>query len=256
MLIVLPPSETKAPPPEWGRPVVLEELSFRELTPLREQVLGALIETSARTDAFERLQVRHSRAGDIARNTRLRELPTRPAFEVYTGPLHLGLDAATLSDAGAERAARQAVVISALWGAIRLHDRIRPIVSTCARAWPAWIGSSRRWRTVLPDLLADAAGPHSLIVDLRSQSYLATGTPRGAEARTVALRVDQGPRGHRIGDVIAKRVRGEAARHLLEADVDPPHPDALADVLAERWGVRLDAPGGKSRTWTMTLSIS
>ena len=147
------------------------------------------------------------------------------------------------------------MVASALWGALRPADRIPPYrLHVCGRL----IGIDRlksTWREVLPDVLGEAAGADGVVVDLRSPNYQATGMPTGLGDRTVTLRVEQGPRGHRIGDVIAKRVRGEAAHHLLESGADPTDAQALADVFADRWPVRLDSPERPGTAWTMTLSV-
>lgn len=254
MLIIVPPSESKRLPPGAGRPVDLDALSFPELTTVRKQVLDAMVATSARPDAFKRLQVGPSVAAQVAQNAFVRELPAVPVLGVYTGPLHAGLDAGSFSEATAERAVRNLVVASPLWGLMRPTDHIPPYrLHICSRlVGMDWLKPT--WRPVLGPVLAEAAGPTGIVVDLRSPNYQAMGMPTGLGDRTINLHVDmKAGGGGGIGVVVAKHLRGQAARHLLDSGEMPEDPRELARILADRWPTRLQEPERPGKPWTLSL---
>lgn len=264
MLIIVPPSEAKARTPATGPPVDLDALSFPELGPTRLRVLEALAATSEDPDALRRLHVRPSFAEDVARNTAILERATRPARDVYTGPLHAGLDLASLPEEAARLADRTVVINSALWGLLRPDDwiptyRVHVFAHLLGPDGHPVGRMDRIWKSVVPDALARAAGS-GLVVDLRSGSNQMTGRATGLDRRAVTLRVEQNAALGRIGDVVAKRVRGHAAHHLLErmaaTGAEPRLPDELAALLGERWPVELEAPRTREPTWTLTLFVT
>jgi hypothetical protein len=146
------------------------------------------------------------------------------------------------------------VITSALWGALRPSDRIP---AYRLRVWSNLIGMDRlepMWRAVLPDLFARLAGPDGVVLDLRPPSFQALGMPTGCSDRTVTLRVASFSGGRRIGDVVAKRIRGQAAHHLIQSGVEPAEPVAVADALGDRWPVELEEPVRPGHPWIMTLT--
>jgi len=168
--------------------LALGTLSFPELTPARETVLSALLEISGRPDACQLLDVSPGLADVVARNQRLRELPTATAGQIYTGVLYDALDLPSLDSAARARATRRLVVVSALFGALRIKDRIPPYRLAMGVSLPTLGALGPMWRPHLDPVLTAAAGS-GLVIDGRSAAYQAAWVPRGDLAeRWVHLR--------------------------------------------------------------------
>jgi uncharacterized protein len=253
VLILLPPSESKAEVAR-GKPLVLEGLSFPELTVTRSAVLDALIEVSARPDAMACLDVPRTLVEVVARNVRLRSLPTAPAERVYAGVLYDALAAGDLDAASRRRARARFVVISALWGAIRLGDRIPPYrLNMCGRL-PGLGHLPQVWQEPLARVLP-AQARRGVVVDCRSSDYVTAWRPAGDVAdRTVKVKIVREREGRRSAvSHSAKHTRGLVARRLVLEAADPRHPVELAEVLSPHFDVALQSPARSGQPWELQV---
>lgn len=229
VLILLPPSEGKSAPPAGGDPVDLDALAFAaELGERRAGLLDALerLGRASQAKALKQLAISKGQAGEIAVDAELRRAPAAPAAEVYSGVLfdHLGL--AELP----ARARRRVLIASALWGVVRPEDRI-PYYRFSAKARLDKIGApAAYWREALAAALPDKPG--ELIVDMRSGAYAAAWKPRRATLIGVRAFGESGgvrkPVTH-----MAKAVRGDVARALLQAKKAPKNPEAAAAIASD-----------------------
>jgi len=211
MLVLLPPSEGKAHP-EAGEPVDLDSLAFAaELGERREELLDAL-------------------------NPGLREAPAAPAAEVYTGVLYGRLGLPELP----ARAQRQVLIASALWGMVRPSDRI-PYYRLPPKEKLAGIGPlAKYWRPALAEALSDEEG--DLILDMRSAAYSTMWKPKRATLLAVrAFTENDGER--KAVSHMAKAVRGDVARVLLQAKKPPSDPESAA-ALAKSAGFTVELSDG------------
>jgi hypothetical protein len=238
MLILLPPSEGKTAP-ETGAPVDLEALAYADaLTESRRKLLGALAALAELPveRAVSMLAVSKGQAGEVAVDAALDSAPAGPAAEVYTGVLYERLRLPELP----KRAQRRVLIASALWGVLRPADRV-PYYRFSAKARLDGIGGlAAFWRPALAAALPDKEG--TLVVDMRSGAYAAAWKPK--RATLVAVRAFSESKGKRKPvSHMAKAVRGEIARALLEAKKPPENPEAAA-TIAEAAGFTVElAPG-------------
>lgn len=211
MLVLLPPSEGKA------APAALPSLD-----------LGSL--------AFAE-QMGEKRAELIkAFEPALLEAPAAAAADVYTGVLFQRLQLPELP----ARARRQVLIASALWGFVRPDDRI-PYYKFPPKTRLDGIGApAAYWRPVLAAALPDEEG--ELIVDMRSGAYSTFWRPQRATLLSVrAFTETNGER--KAVSHMAKAVRGEVAKALLEEKKPPADPEGAAAV-AESAGFTVELADG------------
>ncbi len=194
MLLLLPPSQGKAAP-DRGRRVGLSTLVYSRLREPRARLIEAV-------------------------DPGLRDAPAIPAAELYTGVLFAALN---LADLPWDRV----LIASALWGVVRPGDRI-PAYRLEMSARPPGVGPlAAYWREPLRAALPD----RGLVLDMRSGSYAAAWRPR--RATHLAVRgFTETPDGTRtVITHMAKRVRGEVARLVLQAG-GAERPEQVAEIVA------------------------
>jgi cytoplasmic iron level regulating protein YaaA (DUF328/UPF0246 family) len=231
MRILLPPSEGKAKP-EGSEPVALDSLAFAdELSEKRMKLLDALERLGGVQvgRAVKALGISPGQAEEVAVDAGLRGAPTAPAAEVYTGVLYDRLDLPGLPGAARRRAAKRVLIASALWGFVRVDDRI-PYYRFSTKARLARIGPPAAWwRDALAAAVPDEPG--ELIVDMRSAAYSAAWKPRRGTLLSVRAFSEEGGKRKAVSHM-AKAARGDVARALLLAKAEPANPEAAAALVA------------------------
>lgn len=225
--------------------MTLDALSSPQLNPLREQAIQALSEVCSREDVASVLKVSANLTDEIARNVRLRTAPALPAGDLYSGVLYDALDLHSLDTAARRRANRWIAVQSALYGVLRLTDRVAPYRLSMGVNLPGLGPLAGFWRPALETVMPSLA--RGVIVDCRSSTYAAAWTPSGDLAdRWVQVNV--------LGAThMAKHTRGLVARQLCAVGNDAKNPQMLHSVLADSFSATLDPPPRTGRPWQLTV---
>jgi uncharacterized protein len=264
VLVLIPPSEGKAVPSRRGSVLDLSALSFPVLTDSRRTVLTALVSVAQgpRPDALAALGLAPGLTDEVDKDAELLSATTLPVERLYTGVLYEALGLATLSPGARRRARASIVVTSALFGALRLTDRVPSYRLSMDAKLPGLAPLAGLWRAPLGAALPEAAAS-GLVLDLRSSSYAAGWRP-GAEvaARTATIRVlhesrPGDPSSRSIVSHFNKAAKGRLLRDLLESGTAPRTPRQLARILASLgYTVEGTPPERPGRTWSIDIVVA
>lgn len=236
MLVLLPPSETKRDGGSEGSALDLAALGFASLTPTRRSVIAATRRLSRNlTTMAQALRLGPTQHFEIIRNRELSVSPTMPALDRYTGVLYDALDAASFDHGEREFASGHVIIHSALFGLLRASDPIPAYRLSHDSRLPD-LSLKQTWRHPVSTELGRQTG---LIIDLRSEAYVALGSAPGSVYLRVVARDADGQR--RAMNHFNKKGKGEFLRALVSERVDHVDVSSLLDWAADR-GIRL-APG-------------
>jgi cytoplasmic iron level regulating protein YaaA (DUF328/UPF0246 family) len=231
MLVLLPPSETKADSGD-GPPLDLDALSFPELNPIRERLVSALAALAADVPAsMAALGLSPKQHAEVARNAALRTAPTLPAIRRYTGVLYDALAIGSFTRAERRRAGRRLAVASALFGVVRADDPIPTYRLSGGSILPGVGGLRSLWHPALSKTLSTV---DDLVLDLRSGPYANLATIGHA----VAVRVVSADGRLTIGH-FNKAHKGRLAAMLARAPREPSSVRGLVRMAASA-GIRLE----------------
>ncbi|KAB3523355.1 peroxide stress protein YaaA [Corynebacterium sp. zg254] len=246
MLIVLPPSETKS----FGgspEPMSMDALSFPSLNPIRLELVDSLMRlcrSGNEPEAQSVLGISEALASEIKENRALRNGPTAPAIERYTGVLYDALHAALLTDHARSRLA----IGSALFGVVGAEDPIPHYrLSGGVKLDDRTLKS--RWGSAITETLAEVA-EQELVVDLRSGTYQQLG--RLKDAVTVRVESVQEDGSRKVISHFNKHYKGVLARDLAEAEENPRTIDELK-ALAESVGHEVEYSSKKAQELVLVI---
>ncbi len=242
MLVLLPPSETKAPGGS-RRTLELTRLSWPELTATRARLVDELT-ILAKDPAAARAALELSARQDdqIELNRTLSTSPVAPALRRYTGVLYDALDFASLERAEQSRARRRIAIGSALFGLLHPADPIPAYRLSAGSVLPQTGRLTGLWRPVLEPLLAELATTQ-LVVDLRSGAY--ADLARCPAAVTVQVLTEQPDGTRTVVSHHNKATKGLLARALVKAARAPRGVEAVARIAHDA-GLRAEVTGRRS----------
>ncbi|WP_295803373.1 peroxide stress protein YaaA [uncultured Corynebacterium sp.] len=204
MLIILPPSETKA---HGGNGAALnwDGLSFPALNPTRRDIAAELQSLDV-DEALEVLKISEKLRAEAESNHQLESSPTMPALERFTGVLYDALDAPSLPP----EARRYLAVGDALFGLVHADDLI-PHYRLSGGTKLGGRTLKSRWGTAISDELR-ALAAEELVIDMRSGTYQQLGKLK--EAATVRVESVQEDGSRKVVSHFNKHYKGQLARVL------------------------------------------
>jgi cytoplasmic iron level regulating protein YaaA (DUF328/UPF0246 family) len=225
MLILLPPSETKRDGGAEGTSLDLDGLGFPELTAARRAVSVELRKLSSNLATMaSALKIGAGQHHELVRNRTVRESPTMPAIDRYTGVLYDALDASSLPADARTFAARHVAIHSALFGLVSANDNIPAYRLSHDSRLPT-LSLKKVWREPVSRVLAAYDG---LVLDLRSEAYVGLGPAPRRDGSCFLRLVAEGSDGKkRALNHFNKKGKGEFVRSMLEAGIDHPDTDSL-----------------------------
>ena len=250
MKILLPPSEGKAAPQhddaaQSGPSPLLDmaALTLPGLAEQREQVLRELIAASSREDAQAVLKVGVKVMAEVEANTALREAPTAPAHEIYTGVLFDALDACSLTEEQLALGARDVLIFSGLFGATGFTDRI-PAYRLSMDVKLGELGNlGTFWKKQMKEPMEALVGD-GLVIDCRSASYGKAFQP--APQQTLMVNSFTEKDGQRkVVTHFAKHARGELTGMLLRSSARAETIEDVVAIASQRWTTEVRPAEGR-----------